>query len=91
MILVDSFGPSCSALAPMDSIETRIRDLIRQEQHTGIKLNLRQISDKVGVDYHRVWAFMSEKKSLQLSAVEAQVIYETLSGKPLLPQEEVAL
>lgn len=61
--------------------------MVRHEQRTGLKLNLRQISDKVGLDYHRLWAFMSEKRSLQLTATEAQAIFEALSGKPLLTQE----
>ena len=59
--------------------------MIRHEQLTGLKLNLRQISDKVGVGYHRLWAFMSATRDIQLTAAEVEQIFERLSGRPLLP------
>ena len=66
-------------------LEETIRELIKRELETGVRLNLRQVADKTHVDYKRLWAFMSEKTRQRLSAAEAQSIFETLSGQPLFP------
>ena len=65
-------------------LEETIRALIAQEQTTGLKLNLRQIAQKTGVGYKRLWHFLSKTQPGKLSIQDAQQVYEKLSGKPLL-------
>lgn len=69
-------------------LETTVRDLIRQEQESDLRLSLRQVARKVGVDYKRLWHFMSTSQPGRLSVKEAQQVYEKLSLKPLLPKED---
>ena len=66
-------------------LEQRIRELIKAEMVGGLRLNLRQVADKTGIRYKRLWHFQSAKYPQALSAVEAQQIFEALSGQPLLP------
>lgn len=72
--------------APMD-LEAKIRQLIKDETDSGLRLNLRQVADKTGVKYKRLWHFMSEKYPQKLSLLEAQAVFEALSGQPLLTEK----
>jgi hypothetical protein len=71
--------------APRMSLNETIRVLIEQAITTGDQLTLARISRKTGVKYKRLWNFMNESKGGRLTVDDAQRIYETLSGTPLLP------
>ena len=68
------------------TLEETIKNLIKREMDSGLRLNLRQVAAKTNVKYKRLWHFLSEKQPQNLTADEAQAVYEALSGQPLLPQ-----
>lgn len=70
------------------NLDEKIRLLVETERTTGLRLSLRQIADKCGVTYDRLWCFMSTKRRGELRLDEAQRIYEALTGKPLLPESD---
>lgn len=78
------------------NLNEAIRALITQAQTTGDHLTLSQVARKIEFDgkdekafYHKLWRFMSPAHPDTLTSVEAQIIYETLTGKPLLPSSDV--
>jgi len=74
----------------MNSLELHaaIRDLVTQAQNPPRKLRLSQICRDHSVSYDRLWRFM-QKDSNILMLDEAQRLFEGLSGKPLLPAQDV--
>lgn len=74
------------SFASMD-LEAKIRQLIKDEMESGLRLNLRQVADKTGLKYKRLWHFLSEKYPQKLSLPEAQAVFEALSGHPLLTEK----
>ena len=71
------------------NLDEKIRLLVGEAQNTGLRLSLRQVSDKCRISYDRLWSFMSPKRRGDLRVEEAQRIYETLSGKPLLSDDDL--
>lgn len=69
-------------------LETVVRDLVRQERESDLRLSLRQVARKVRIDYKRLWHFMSSTQPGRLTVQEVQQVYEKLTLKPLLPQDE---
>lgn len=65
-------------------LEHVVRNLVRQELESDLRLKLSHVARKAGVDYKRLWHFMSETQPGKLSVAEVQTVYEKLSGKPLL-------
>jgi hypothetical protein len=68
-------------------LETRARELIREERESDLRLSLRQIAVKTGVNHKRLWHFMSKTQPGRLTVAEVQAVYERLTGKPLLSNE----
>lgn len=73
------------------NLEENIRQLIEQAQKDPPHLRLSQIATLAGVEYNRVWRFMSKDHPNTLLAADAQALYEKLSGKPLLLKEDETL
>lgn len=71
------------------NLDEKIRLLVEEAQETGLRLSLRQVSDKCLISYDRLWAFMSPKRRGELRVDEAQRIYEKLTGKPLLSDDDL--
>jgi predicted nucleic acid-binding protein len=71
------------------NLEAVIRELVQQEKNSEVRLKLSQVALKTGVDYKRLWQFMRKNNPGRLSATEAQMVYEKLTGKPLLPSDNV--
>ena len=70
------------------NFDDTIRALIEQARTTGDCLTLVQISRRTGVKYKRLWHFLKDSKEGRLPVNDAQRIYETLSGKSLLPSDQ---
>lgn len=71
------------------TIEEKVRELVDNVREPRGDLKLSQIAKKCKVDYDRLWRFMHSDYPDYLQASDAQRIYETLSGQPLLPSTDV--
>lgn len=70
------------------SIEEKVKELVEQAREPIGDLKLSQIAKKCKVDYDRLWRFMHKDYPDYLQAADAQAIYETLTGQPLLPASD---
>lgn len=69
-------------------LEQRVRELVEQAQKKeNGALKLSNIARQCNVPYNRLYRFMQIQDPLWSG--DAQRIYETLSGKPLLPTTDV--
>lgn len=66
------------------NLPEHIRQLVKQAQTTGPRLNLLQISHMSKVEYGRLWRFMDPRRSGLLRAEDAQKLYDALSRNNLL-------
>jgi hypothetical protein len=71
------------------TLEEKLRLLVIEAQTTEVRLNLRQVATKCGVEYNRLWRFMDPRKPDTLGAADAQRIYDTLSTTPLIPSDDI--
>jgi hypothetical protein len=69
-------------------LEDTVRRLVRQELEGDMRLSLSHIARRTATDYKRLWSFMQAEKPGRITAAEAQAVYENLTGKPLLPQDQ---
>ena len=70
-------------------LEETVRALIQQELEDDLRLNLKQVARKVKVKYKRLWHFTSKTQPGKLTVPETQQIFEILTGKPLLHDNDL--
>lgn len=70
-------------------LDEKVRELINSALNEREETKLSHIAKKCKVDYDRLWRFMHKDYPDYLQASDAQAIYETLTGQPLLPSTDV--
>lgn len=71
------------------TLEDNLRGLIKQAQDNPPNLRLSQIAKLSGVEYNRLWRFVSQKHPDTLLSSDASQLYTALTGKLLLPPTDV--